>query len=102
MATRLSAYSHQKQNIGNSWDLSIQTFINDRKVNNLAQRTIEWYEEILGKYLLPFVINLKVKSPTEFSKEHLDAYIIYLRDTRHNQPSTINTKLVDKGQEIKN
>lgn len=94
MVTRLNAYNHQKENIGNSWDLSLQAFINDRKVNNLAQRIIEWYEEVLGNYLFPFLSKLKVNSPREFTKEHLDAYIIHLRETRKNQPSSINTKLI--------
>ena len=94
MVIRINALNHHKDNIGKSWDLSLQAFINDRKVNNLAKRTIEWYEEVLGNYLIPFVSKLKVDSPQEFTKEHLDAYIIYLREVRNNQPSSINTKLI--------
>jgi integrase/recombinase XerD len=89
---RLNEYKNKREKIGLSWELSTDAFINEKRINNLSEETIKWYSETLT-YLHSFCVMVRVDCPEKFTKEHLNQWILYMKQTRGNKASSINSKL---------
>jgi integrase/recombinase XerD len=83
-----------KKEVGSNWNLALTSFYNHCAAKNLAERTLKWYKEVLDIYFMrDFIIPLKVKNPEVITEEHVDLYIIFLKEHKHIKATTINIRL---------
>jgi len=88
-----SCERNDRANIGDSWNLAIESFLNHCKAKNLRHRTIEWYEDVLKNYYLrDFVVPNKIESPRLFRRENVDSYIVHMQKSGI-RASTANVRL---------
>jgi integrase/recombinase XerD len=82
----------RRDRIGLSWDLSIETYINDKIAENLSEQSIVYYKQSLS-YLHSFALMIKVDAPEHFRKEYLNHWIRYMKEVRKNKATSMNSKL---------
>lgn len=70
---------------------AIQEFYDDREYNNLSQRTVEGYREILSQFY-DYCVKEDVVDVHDITTRLIKDYIVYYRK-KGNNPTTTNTKL---------
>ncbi|WP_211236978.1 tyrosine-type recombinase/integrase [Aneurinibacillus terranovensis] len=83
----------QKEAVGGDFDRSLQIFIADRKRAGCTERTIEWYEEVLGCYFRKFLEERRLDlNPNKWISTDIEDYMDYLLNERGCKPVTCKNR----------
>jgi integrase/recombinase XerD len=83
----------RKDAIGNNFDKALQVFIADRRCTGCTERTIEWYEEVLGRYFLSFLEERAIPlAPAKWISTDIEDYMDYLLIERGCKPVTCKNR----------
>ncbi len=83
----------RKDAVGADFDKALNVFIADRKRMACTERTIEWYEEVLGQYFRAFLTEKEMPlEPQKWISTDIEDYMDYLLHERNCKPVTCKNR----------
>jgi integrase/recombinase XerD len=83
----------RKETIGSDFEKALQIFIAARKRMGCTERTIEWYEEVLGHYFKEFLEEKQLPlEPAKWISTDIEDYMDYLIKERGCKPVTCKNR----------
>lgn len=84
---------YRKESVGSDYEKTFQVFIADRKRQGCTNRTIEWYEEVLGRYFREFLEEKQLPlEPAKWISSDIEDYMGYLLKERNCKPVTCKNR----------
>jgi integrase/recombinase XerD len=85
--------SERKEAVGGDYQKALEIFIADRKRQGCTDRTIEWYEEVLGTYYYNFLVEKELPlEPSKWISSDVEDYMDYLIKDRGCKPVTCKNR----------
>ena len=83
----------RKDSVGGDFDKALQIFIADRKRMGCTERTIGWYEEVIGRFFREFLVQKSIPiEPEKWISTDIEDYMDYLIQERKCKPITCKTR----------